>query len=75
MELEQKREVEYLRRDLYELEKEEAELLRQLERVRAKKSVIAEKMTDMTDEEYQQDVLARLYEQRKAEKNGENYKL
>lgn len=70
MELEQKREVEYLRRDLYELEKEEAELLRQLERIRAKKSIIMEKMTDMTDEEYQQEVLARLYEQRKSEKNG-----
>ena len=65
MELEQKREIEYLRRDLQELDKEEADLMRQVEMIQEKKSG---KIAEMSDEEYEQDVFNRLYEQRKAGK-------
>lgn len=68
MELEQKREIEYLRRDLQELDKEEADLMRQVEMIQAKKSGIMNKIAEMSDEEYEQDVFNRLYEQRKAGK-------
>lgn len=68
MELEQKREIEYLRRDLQELDKEEADLMRQVEMIQAKKSGIMNKIAEMSDEEYEQDVFNRLYEQRKARK-------
>ena len=68
MELEQKREIEYLRRDLQELDKEETELMRQVEMIQAKKAVIMNQIEEMSDEEYQQDVFSRLYEQRKAGK-------
>ena len=68
MELEQKREIEYLRRDLQELDKEEADLMRQVEMIQAKKSGIMNKISEMSDEEYEQDVFNRLYEQRKAGK-------
>ncbi|MCI5822378.1 MAG: hypothetical protein MR010_05025 [Lachnospiraceae bacterium] len=68
MELEQKREIEYLRRDLQELDKEEADLMRQVEMIQEKKSGIMNKIAEMSDEEYEQDVFNRLYEQRKAGK-------
>ncbi len=68
MELEQKREIEYLRRDLQELDKEETELMRQVEMIQAKKAAIMNQIEEMSDEEYQQDVFSRLYEQRKAGK-------
>ena len=68
MELEQKREIEYLRRDLQELDKEEADLMRQVEMIQEKKSGIMHKIAEMSDEEYEQDVFNRLYEQRKAGK-------
>ncbi|MDY4794038.1 MAG: hypothetical protein SO172_07705 [Pararoseburia sp.] len=68
MELEQKREIEYLRRDLQELDKEEADLMRQVEMIQEKKSSIMNKIAEMSDEEYEQDVFNRLYEQRKAGK-------
>lgn len=68
MELEQKREIEYLRRDLQELDKEETDLMRQVEMIQAKKSGIMNKIAEMSDEEYEQDVFNRLYEQRKAGK-------
>ena len=44
MELEQKREIEYLRRDLQELDKEEADLMRQVEMIQEKKSGIMNKI-------------------------------
>lgn len=68
MELEQKREIEYLRRDLQELDKEETDLMRQVEMIQEKKSGIMNKIAEMSDEEYEQDVFNRLYEQRKAGK-------
>ena len=68
MELEQKREIEYLRRDVQELDKEEADLMRQVEMIQEKKSGIMNKIAEMSDEEYEQDVFNRLYEQRKAGK-------
>ena len=68
MELAQKREIEYLRRDLQELDKEEADLMRQMEMIQEKKSGIMNKIAEMSDEEYEQDVFNRLYEQRKAGK-------
>ena len=68
MELEQKREIEYLRRDLQELDKEEADLMRQVEMIQEKKSGIMNKIAEMSDEEYELYVFNRLYEQRKAGK-------
>ena len=68
MDLETRRELDYLRRDLHELEKEEQELRLQLERVMARKQQLLDAMTENSDEEYEQEALSRLYEQKKSEK-------
>ena len=68
MDLETRRELDYLRRDLHELEKEEQDLRQQLERVMAQKQQLLDTMTEISDEEYEQEALSRLYEQKKSEK-------
>ena len=68
MDLETRRELDYLRRDLHELEKEEQELRLQLERIMARKQQLLDAMTENSDEEYEQEALSRLYEQKKSEK-------
>ena len=68
MDLETRRELDYLRRDLHELEKEEEELRLQLERVMARKQQLLDSMADNSDEEYEQEALSRLYEQKKSVK-------
>ena len=68
MDLETRRELGYLRRDLHELEKEEQELRLQLERVMARKQQLLDSMADNSDEEYEQEALSRLYEQKKSVK-------
>ena len=68
MDLETRRELDYLRRDLHELEKEEQELRLQLERVMARKQQLLDSMADNSDEEYEQEALSRLYEQKKSVK-------
>lgn len=65
MDLEKRRELDYLRRDMHQLEKEEQELRTQLERVLARKQQLLDSMTAISDEEYEQEVLSRLYEQKK----------
>lgn len=66
MNLESRRELDYLRRDLHEIEKEEQELRLQLERVMARKQQLLDTMTENSDEEYEQEALSRLYEQKKS---------
>ncbi|MDD6193437.1 MAG: hypothetical protein PUB19_00900 [Lachnospiraceae bacterium] len=68
MNLETRRELDYLRRDLHEIEKEEQELRLQLERVMARKQQLLDTMTENSDEEYEQEALSRLYEQKKSGK-------
>ena len=65
MDLETRREIDYLRRDIHTLEKEEQELKMQLERVLARKQQLLDAINDKSDEEYEQEALSKLYEQKK----------
>lgn len=65
MELSDIREVEGMRRDILMLEEEEKELKERLETVTAKKNSLLAELSKKTDEKYEQDVLAMLYEQRR----------
>ena len=65
MDLETRRELDYLRRDIHTLEKEEQELKMQLERVLARKQQLLDAINAKSDEEYEQEALSKLYEQKK----------
>lgn len=65
MDLETRREIDYLRRDIHILEKEEQELKMQLERVLARKQQLLDTINAKSDEEYEQEALSKLYEQKK----------
>ena len=65
MALETRREIDYLRRDIHTLEKEEQELKMQLERVLARKQQLLDAINAKSDEEYEQEALSKLYEQKK----------
>ena len=65
MDLETRREIDYLRRDIHTLEKEEQELKMQLERVLARKHQLLDAINAKSDEEYEQEALSKLYEQKK----------
>lgn len=65
MELDKMQEVEYLKRDLHALEREEKELLAQLEKLRGQKNSLLEQIAKSTDSQYEQDALTKLYEQRR----------
>ena len=65
MDLETRREIDYLRRDIHILEKEEQELKMQLERVLAIKQQLLDTINAKSDEEYEQEALSKLYEQKK----------
>ena len=65
MDLETRREIDYLRRDIHTLEKEEQELKMQLERVLARKQQLLDTINAKSDEEYEQEALSKLYEQKK----------
>ncbi len=65
MDLETRREIDYLRRDIHTLEKEEQELKMQLERVLARKQQLLDAINAKSDEEYEQEALSKLYEQKK----------
>lgn len=65
MDPETKRDIEDIKLTLRTLEQEEADLLRDLERVRARKQEASERLKLLSnDEKYQQDMLAMVYEQR-----------
>ena len=65
MDLETRREIDYLRRDIHILEEEEQELKMQLERVLARKQQLLDTINAKSDEEYEQEALSKLYEQKK----------
>lgn len=65
MNLETHQDLEYMKRDLYSLEREESQLKAQLERITAQKNELLKRISEKSDEEYEQEVLARLYEQRR----------
>ena len=65
MDLETRREIDYLRRDIHTLEKEEQELKMQLKRVLARKQQLLDAINAKSDEEYEQEALSKLYEQKK----------
>ena len=65
MDLETRREIDYLRRDIHILEKEEQELKMQLERVLVRKQQLLDAINAKSDEEYEQEALSKLYEQKK----------
>ena len=65
MDLETRREIDYLRRDIHILEKEEQELKMQLERVLVRKQQLLDTINAKSDEEYEQEALSKLYEQKK----------
>ena len=65
MDLETRREIDYLRRDIHTLEKEEQELKMQLERVLVRKQQLLDTINAKSDKEYEQEALSKLYEQKK----------
>lgn len=68
MQLEQMSEMEYMKRELQALEREEKNLLEQLERVQASKNNLLEQIAKNTDEDYEKYALTKLYEQRRMNK-------
>ncbi|MBE5910499.1 hypothetical protein [Pseudobutyrivibrio sp.] len=60
-----KRDIEDLKRQLKTFEDEEAQLLKELETCRARKTEIKDKLKVLSnDDKYQQDMLAMVYQQR-----------
>ncbi|GEM_PF-846490 len=65
-----KRDIEDLKRQLKTLEDEEAQLLRELETCRARKTEIKDKLKVLSnDDKYQEDMLAMVYQQRHGNKS------
>lgn len=65
MNLETHQDLEYMKRELNSLEKEESQLKAQLERITAQKNELLKRISEKSDEDYEQEVLTRLYEQRR----------
>lgn len=65
MDMERRLEVENLTRELQVLEREEEELKEKINIIAIKKSDLLKRIADYSDEKYEQDALARLYEQRR----------
>ncbi len=65
MDMERRLEVESLTRELQVLEREEEELKEKINIIAIKKSDLLKRIADYSDEKYEQDALARLYEQRR----------
>ena len=63
--MERRLEVENLTRELQVLEREEEELKEKINIIAIKKSDLLKRIADYSDEKYEQDALARLYEQRR----------
>ncbi|MCR5354086.1 MAG: hypothetical protein K6E43_00745 [Lachnospiraceae bacterium] len=65
MEPEKLRELEDLKRQLKSIEMEEAQLEEQMAILRKHKASILAKLNENSDEQYEADMLARVYEQRR----------
>jgi predicted nuclease with TOPRIM domain len=65
MEPEKLRELEDLKRQLKSIEMEEAQLEEQMAILRKRKASILTKLNEKSDEQYEADMLARVYEQRR----------
>ncbi len=65
MEPEKLRQVEDLKRQLKSIEMEEAQLEEQMAILRKHKASILTKLNENSDEQYEADMLARVYEQRR----------
>lgn len=65
MEPEKLRELEDLKRQLKSIEMEEAQLEEQMAILRKHKASILAKLNEKSDEQYEADMLARVYEQRR----------
>ncbi|MBO6155790.1 MAG: hypothetical protein J6O60_10170 [Lachnospiraceae bacterium] len=65
MEPEKLREIEDLKRQLKTIEMEEAQLEEQMAILRKHKASILAKLNENSDEQYEADMLARVYEQRR----------
>ncbi|MBE5896739.1 MAG: hypothetical protein E7281_03145 [Lachnospiraceae bacterium] len=65
MEPEKLRELEDLKRQLKSIEMEEAQLEEQMAILRKHKASILTKLNEKSDEQYEADMLARVYEQRR----------
>lgn len=60
-----KRDIEDLKRQMKKYEDDEAQLLKELETLRARKNEVKEKLKMLSnDEKYQQDMLTMVYQQR-----------
>lgn len=66
LDAETKRDIEDLKRELKAFEDEEANLLKELETLRARKNVVKDKLKVLSnDDKYQQDMLNMVYQQRR----------
>ncbi|WP_033152641.1 hypothetical protein [Pseudobutyrivibrio ruminis] len=66
LDAETKRDIEDLKRELKAFEDEEANLLKELETLRARKNVVKDKLKALSnDDKYQQDMLNMVYQQRR----------
>ena len=66
LDAETKRDIEDLKRELKSYEDEEANLLKELETLRARKNVVKDKVKVLSnDDKYQQDMLNMVYQQRR----------
>ncbi len=70
LDAETKRDIEDLKRELKKFEDEEADLLKELETLRARKNEVMEKLKVLgNDDKYQQDMLTMVYQQRHGNSN------
>jgi predicted nuclease with TOPRIM domain len=66
LDAETKRDIEDLKRELKAFEDEEANLLKELETLRARKNVVKDKLKALSnDDKYEQDMLNMVYQQRR----------
>ena len=61
-------EAEQLKKDLKELEVEEDRLKREMEKLQGKKQLVLKKLCEFTDDRYEEDMLALVYQQRRGGK-------
>ncbi len=73
LDAETKRDIEDLKRELKSYEDEEANLLKELETLRARKNVVKDKLKVLSnDDKYQQDMLSMVYQQRRGASSKSN---
>lgn len=65
MDMDRRIEVEALKRDLHALEREEAELKEKMDIIQLRKSELYKQIEKYSDEQYEKDLLAQLYEQKR----------